>query len=143
MERTALAPSPTAAATRLTEVASGGESSGHAGFKRQRWAPQRCPGGAEFFGVQLGVGTDEARPVKGKLGQPLGFRSRSDEAEQAGASVFRYAPVELLVRVPLRDTEAWNSKRQLFVDRTCKSTDGITISRLQPPLGANSSKTER
>ena len=30
---------------------SGGEYGGHAGFKRQRRAPERCPRGAEIFGV--------------------------------------------------------------------------------------------
>jgi hypothetical protein len=76
MDRTAFAPSPTAEATRFTEGqadVSGGEYGRHAGFKRQRCAPQRCPGGAEFFGVQLGVGTDEPHFVEGKVPKPLGL----------------------------------------------------------------------
>ncbi|MCW2623740.1 MAG: hypothetical protein JWR48_462 [Mycobacterium sp.] len=54
MDRTALAPSPTAEATRFTEGQAdvfGGEYGGHAGFIRQGCAPDRCPGGAEFLGV--------------------------------------------------------------------------------------------
>jgi hypothetical protein len=45
-DRTALAPSPTAEATRFSEVrrTSPAANGGHAGFKRQWCAPQRCPG---------------------------------------------------------------------------------------------------
>jgi hypothetical protein len=53
MQRAALAPSPTAEATRFSEVSRTSPAANTVGMlvSTAVWAPQSCAGGAEFFGV--------------------------------------------------------------------------------------------
>src|ERR1700744_2624746 len=85
-ERIALAPSPTAAATRFIDPdrkSPVAKASGWLVSKRQRAAAQLSPGRAEQCAIKLGAGEPEAVVIDGDVLEPAGGRGGAYKAEQA------------------------------------------------------------